>query len=147
METDPAQTQYDGGIIFTSYLIAVLGAMTALELLTRRTHIRGFNNWYSYKYISILVLTSSVLNRFFLLASAFSMGGVGIWCMHFIGNKCLTIILKNDEKHSLSYSPGFTFLSLFIAIITVFLAFVFVGITEEAKISRIVPSGIIAGVS
>ncbi|KAG1229513.1 hypothetical protein G6F35_002092 [Rhizopus arrhizus] len=63
--------------------------MTALELLTRRTHIRGFNNW------------------FFLLASASSMGGV--------------------------------------AIITVFLAFVFVGITEEAKISRIVPSGIIAG--
>ncbi|KAG1344622.1 hypothetical protein G6F62_004420 [Rhizopus arrhizus] len=89
METEPAQTQYDGGIIFTSYLIAVLGAMTALELLTRRTHIRGFNNW------------------FFLLASASSMGGV--------------------------------------AIITVFLAFVFVGITEEAKISRIVPSGIIAG--
>jgi hypothetical protein len=42
----PAVQQYNGGIIFVSYLIAVVGAMTTLELLIRRTHIRGLYNWY-----------------------------------------------------------------------------------------------------
>jgi NO-binding membrane sensor protein with MHYT domain len=42
---DPALQTYNGGIIFVSYLIAVVGAMTTLELLQRRTHIRGKYNW------------------------------------------------------------------------------------------------------
>jgi NO-binding membrane sensor protein with MHYT domain len=75
------------------------------------------------------------------------MGGVGIWSMHFIGNNSLTITLANGDQHQLSYATGFTFASLVVAIITMFLAFTFVGITEEAKVGRIVPSGIIAGVS
>jgi hypothetical protein len=41
----PALQTYDGGIIFVSYIIAVVGAMTTLELLQRRTHIRGKYNW------------------------------------------------------------------------------------------------------
>jgi hypothetical protein len=43
---DTAIQTYNGGIIFVSYLISVAGAQTTLELLTRRTHIRGFYNWY-----------------------------------------------------------------------------------------------------
>ncbi|GAA5800337.1 hypothetical protein HPULCUR_005764 [Helicostylum pulchrum] len=73
------------------------------------------------------------------------MGGVGIWSMHFIGNNSLTITIKGGDKHQLSYATGFTFVSLIVAILTMFLAFAFVGITEEAKIARIIPSGIIAG--
>ncbi|KAI8639850.1 hypothetical protein BD408DRAFT_370919 [Parasitella parasitica] len=118
---------YNGGIIFVSYLIAVMGALTTLELLQRRTHMRGHYNW------------------FLLFAAACSMGGVGIWSMHFIGNNSLTIILENGDHYQLSYSAGFTFASLFVAILTMFLAFTFVGITEEAKIARIIPSGVIAG--
>lgn len=75
------------------------------------------------------------------------MGGVGIWSMHFIGNNSLTITLANGVPHQLSYATGFTFASLIVAIMTMFLAFAFVGITEEATVARIVPSGIIAGVS
>lgn len=75
------------------------------------------------------------------------MGGVGIWCMHFIGNNSLTITFDNGDKYQLSYSPGFTFTSLIVAILVMFLAFAFVGITEEAEIKRILPSGILAGVS
>lgn len=41
-----AYQEYNGGIIFVSYLVSVLGAQTTLELLTRRTHIRGLYNWY-----------------------------------------------------------------------------------------------------
>ncbi|GAN10483.1 hypothetical protein MAM1_0360c10024 [Mucor ambiguus] len=118
---------YNGGIIFVSYLIAVIGALTTLELLQRRTHIRGYYNW------------------FLLFAAACSMGGVGIWSMHFIGNNSLTITLNNGDQYQLSYSAGFTFASLVVAILTMFLAFTFVGITEEARIARIIPSGVIAG--
>lgn len=45
-----AQQSYNGGIIFVSYLISVAGAQTTLELLTRRTHIRGYYNWYKFDY-------------------------------------------------------------------------------------------------
>jgi NO-binding membrane sensor protein with MHYT domain len=86
-------------------------------------------------------------NRFLLFAAAASMGGVGIWSMHFIGNNSLTITLDTGDRYQLSYSTGFTFLSLVVAILTMFLAFAFVGITEEARVGRIVPSGVIAGVS
>lgn len=36
---------YNGGIMFVSYLISVVGAQTTLELLSRRTHIKGAYNW------------------------------------------------------------------------------------------------------
>jgi hypothetical protein len=51
---------YNGGIIFVSYLISVAGAQTTLELLTRRTHIRGYYNWYTiYIYKKTVYLKSS----------------------------------------------------------------------------------------
>lgn len=74
------------------------------------------------------------------------MGGVGIWSMHFIGNNSLTIRMATGEEHYLTFAAGFTFASLFVAIGAMFLAFAFVGITEEAKMKRIIPSGTVAGV-
>ncbi|KAI9468932.1 MAG: hypothetical protein EXX96DRAFT_589771 [Benjaminiella poitrasii] len=121
-----AKKSYNGGIVFVSYLIAVVGAQTTLELLSRRTHIRGAYNW------------------FLLTASAFTMGAVGVWSMHFVGNNSLTLVIRG-ETYQLSYSAGYTFGSLAVAIVCMFLAFAFVGVTEEARIIRIVPSGIFAG--
>lgn len=40
-----AAQSFNGGIIFVSYVIATVGAQTALELLGRRTHINGIRNW------------------------------------------------------------------------------------------------------
>lgn len=74
------------------------------------------------------------------------MGGVGIWSMHFIGNNSLTL-MYHDNVYHLSYSAGYTFASLVVAIACMFVAFAFVGVTEEAQVMRIIPSGIIAGVS
>lgn len=45
LNTLPATQHYDAGIVTLSYFISVVGAMTALELLQRRTHIRGYYNW------------------------------------------------------------------------------------------------------
>jgi NO-binding membrane sensor protein with MHYT domain len=44
MEVEAIQ-QFNGGIIFVSFVISVIGSMTTLELLRRRTHFRGRNNW------------------------------------------------------------------------------------------------------
>ncbi|RCH91955.1 hypothetical protein CU097_011343 [Rhizopus azygosporus] len=120
-------TQYfDGGIIFVSYIISVIGAQTTLELLTRRTHIHGLYNW-------------------FLLASAsFTMGAVGIWSMHFIGNNSMTL-WADDASYQLSYEAGYTFASLVVAIVCMFISFAFVGVTEKAQLIRIIPSGIFTG--
>ncbi|KAG2221050.1 hypothetical protein INT45_009708 [Circinella minor] len=116
------------GIIVVSFVVAVVGAMTTLELLTQRTHYKGKYNW------------------FLLLSAAFCMGGVAIWSMHFIGNNCLTLTIPGDNgKYQLAYAPGFTLVSLVVSIICTFFAFAFVGVTEEAKLIRIVPSGILAG--
>lgn len=41
-----ATQEFNGGIIFVSFLISVIGAQTTLELLMRRTHIHGLHNWY-----------------------------------------------------------------------------------------------------
>ncbi|OBZ91635.1 Signaling protein YkoW [Choanephora cucurbitarum] len=121
-----AERSFNGGIIFVSYLISAAGALTTLELLTRRTHIRGLYNW------------------FLLASAAFTMGAVGIWSMHFIGNNSLTLIL-DDKTYQLSYQAGYTFASLVVSFVCMFLAFTFVGITEEVKLARIIPSGIFTG--
>ncbi|KAI8144251.1 hypothetical protein BJV82DRAFT_608864 [Fennellomyces sp. T-0311] len=122
-----ATQEFDGGIIFVSFVIAVIGAQTTLELLSRRTHLRGVHNW------------------FLLGAAAISMGGVAIWSMHFIGNNSLTLYHNGNEYH-LNYSAGFTFASLVVAMACMFIAFAFVGVTEEAQIIRIIPSGAFAGI-
>ncbi|KAI8881881.1 hypothetical protein K501DRAFT_324283 [Backusella circina FSU 941] len=121
-----AVQKYNGGIMFLSYVISVIGAQTTLELLSRRTHISGLYNW------------------FLLISAAFVMGAVSIWCMHFIGNNSMYLLLGN-EVYQLSYSAGYTAASLVVVIACMFIAFAFVGITEEAKLSRILPSGMFAG--
>lgn len=73
------------------------------------------------------------------------MGAVSIWSMHFIGNNSLTLTVR-ESTYQLAYSAGYTFASLVVVIACMFLAFIFVGITEDAKITRIAPSGILAGV-
>ncbi|CAO3614723.1 unnamed protein product [Cunninghamella blakesleeana] len=129
MENEPTIQIFNGGIVFVSYIISVIGSMTTLELLSRRTHIRGRNNWY------------------LLLSAALSMGGVGIWSMHFIGNNSLTIQLKNNQhtNYQLAYSAGYTFASLVVSIACMFISFLFVGVTEHVQIYRILISGILAG--
>ncbi|KAI8067843.1 hypothetical protein BC940DRAFT_300581 [Gongronella butleri] len=123
-----AYQQFNGGIVFVSYIISVIGSMTTLELLSRRTHIRGRVNW------------------FLLFAAALSMGSVGIWSMHFIGNNSLTITFVNSPySYQLAYAPGYTFASLIVAIACMFISFSFVGVSEHVQIFRIVVSGCLAG--
>ncbi|KAF7729319.1 hypothetical protein EC973_004575 [Apophysomyces ossiformis] len=73
------------------------------------------------------------------------MGGVGIWSMHFIGNNSLTLTLPQGGQYQLAYAAGYTFASLAVAIACMFIAFAFVGITEQVKLILLLPSGVFAG--
>jgi len=72
------------------------------------------------------------------------MGGIAIWCMHFIGNRAIT--LGQDQMQlQIAYSTGFTALSFFMPVLVLFLAFWAVGSNESVSITRIVMGGTLAG--
>ncbi|KAJ5713409.1 uncharacterized protein N7483_010590 [Penicillium malachiteum] len=127
--TEPlVHVSYLGGYIFLSYVISSMGCATTLELLHRRTSRLGFYNWY-------LLLTSSI-----------TMGGIGIWCMHFIGNRA--IVLGNGEAHlQILYNVAFTGTSFVLPVVVLLAAFYSVGVEEKAGYLRIMIGGLLTGSS
>jgi len=112
MSNDPALWQewegrvvprsFSSGYIVLSYAVSFVGAWTTLELFNRRTSRKGLYNWY------------------LLCGSSISMGGIAIWCMHYIGNRA--IVLGNSQfAIQIDYSPTYTAVSFFVPI-TVLLA-------------------------
>ncbi|RFU36173.1 hypothetical protein B7463_g155, partial [Scytalidium lignicola] len=116
------------GYVVLSYVISYIGALTTLELINRRTATRGLFNW------------------FILICSAISMGGISVWCMHFIGNRAL-ILGDGAAFGQIAYNPGYTGLSFFVPIIVLTLAFWAVGTDERVHILRVVLGGAIVGFS
>lgn len=77
------------------------------------------------------------------------MGLIGIWCMHFIGNR--SIILANGELNmQLVYSPGFTLLSCALPVIGLTFAFYIAELRIQSFLIRRlldVVTGLLAGLS
>lgn len=84
------------------------------------------------------------MHRFLLAGSSFTMGGIAIWSMHFIGNRAIVL---GDEQPQLQivYSAGFTVISFFLPIIVLFLAFSAVGSNETMSVTRVVLGGALTG--
>ncbi|KKK16861.1 hypothetical protein ARAM_005958 [Aspergillus rambellii] len=121
-----ARVSYLGGYIFLSYVVSVMGCTTTLELLHRRTSTAGLYNWY-------LLLTSSI-----------TMGGIGIWCMHFIGNRA--IVLGDGDPHvQVIYSMSFTGVSFILPVCVLLAAFYAAGTSEKAGYARILTGGLLTG--
>ncbi|KAG0151185.1 hypothetical protein CROQUDRAFT_668047 [Cronartium quercuum f. sp. fusiforme G11] len=112
-QTHPIPSSFNAGVVIASILVSILGAATTLLLLGRRTATSGFRNW------ALLVL------------AAITMASVGIWGMHFIG---MNMVLQPspDVSWYIQFNPGFTVLSLFVPMLALVLAFVFVGTGPEA---------------
>ncbi|KAL2810787.1 hypothetical protein BJX63DRAFT_305371 [Aspergillus granulosus] len=117
---------YLPGYIFLSYVVSVMGCTTTLELLHRRTSTAGFYNWY------------------LLLTSAISMGGIGIWCMHFIGNRAI-VLGNGDNSIQAVYSMSFTGVSFILPVVVLLTAFYAVGTGEKASYWRILVGGMLTG--
>ncbi|KAL3470909.1 hypothetical protein BJX99DRAFT_38012 [Aspergillus californicus] len=125
-EWEPTTVSYLGGYIFLSYVVSAMGCTTTLELLHRRTSTAGFYNWY------------------LLLTSAISMGGIGTWCMHFIGNRAI-VLGNGDDKIQVLYSMSFTGVSFILPVCVLLAAFYAAGTSEKAGYTRILTGGILTG--
>ncbi|KAI2122201.1 hypothetical protein LOZ42_000665 [Ophidiomyces ophidiicola] len=119
---------YSAGFIVLSYIVSLAGCATCLELLHRRTARFGLYNWY------------------LLLSAAVCMGGIGIWCMHFIGNRA-TILQGHNTTYQISYSSAFTAVSFFLPIVVLVVAFYFIGASDRAEIWYIISTGALTGVA
>ena len=87
--------------------------------------------------------------RFETLGCAISMGLVGIWCMHFIGNRAI-ILGDGEPKIQLVYNAGYTTLSVFLPIIGLTLAFSAAEFPTKSKLLHwclLVCTGVFAGLS
>ncbi|KAH0565108.1 hypothetical protein GP486_001492 [Trichoglossum hirsutum] len=118
---------YNIGFVILSYAVSYVGSLTTLELLQRRTSRRGAYNWY------------------LLAGSSLSMGGIGIWSMHYVANRA--IILLNDTVSQISYSAGYTTLSFFVPIFVLLAAFSILGTNETISKRRLGLSGALAGLA
>ncbi|RDL31329.1 uncharacterized protein BP5553_09538 [Venustampulla echinocandica] len=116
------------GYAVLSYVVSYVGAWTTLELINRRTSGRGLYNWY------------------ILIGSSVSMGGIAIWCMHYVGNRAVELGNGQFEIH-IVYSPGFTALSFFVPTTVLLVAFIALGSNDRISIVRVVVGGTLAGLA
>ncbi|KAK3319482.1 hypothetical protein B0T19DRAFT_388288 [Cercophora scortea] len=117
---------FNAGIIALSFIVSFVGAASTLELINRRTSRKG-----RYNYL-------------LLFGAAISMGGVAIWCMHYIGNRA-TNLLNGEPELQIAYSVGVTALSFFVPILVLLVAFFVVTRSSTAAWWRIGLSGSLSG--
>ncbi|CZR59585.1 uncharacterized protein PAC_09479 [Phialocephala subalpina] len=117
---------FRAGYVVLSYFVSFVGAWTTLEIINRRTSMRGVYNW------------------LLLLAASISMGGIAIWSMHFIGNRAI-LLGSGQSQLQIAYSAGFTALSFFIPVIVLFMAFWAVGSNESISVVRVILGSTLAG--
>ncbi|KAF4333151.1 signaling ykoW [Fusarium beomiforme] len=119
---------YNAGFVILSYIVSLVGAVSSLELMSRRTGFRG------------------PFNHLLLVSSAVTMGGVAIWCMHFTGNKAIHLA-NGEPEMQVAYSKGFTALSFFIPILFLLSAFLAIGTNNAISWWRVIAGGVLCGVS
>lgn len=74
------------------------------------------------------------------------MGGIGIWCMHFIGNRAI-IMGEGQLDMQIVYNTGFTSVSFFLPIIVLSGAFYILGATGRVNRYYIASAGVLMGVA
>ncbi|ETS77585.1 hypothetical protein PFICI_11459 [Pestalotiopsis fici W106-1] len=116
---------FNAGFVALSYVVSFIGAASTLELINRRTSRNG------------------LVNHLVLLSASITMGGIAIWCMHFIGNRAIDLA-EGEPALQIVYSSGFTALSFFLPILVLLMAFLAVG-TDKVSWWRIVVGGALAG--
>ncbi|RPB28607.1 hypothetical protein L211DRAFT_777761 [Terfezia boudieri ATCC MYA-4762] len=112
--------------VWGSYGAAALGGLVVMELLARRT-----GGW-------------GLVNSMLLAIAAFYMGGVGMWCMHYLANMGI-IFGWGDESYQPVQHPLFCVASLLMPMVGYALAFALLGTAEKPRNWRVIGAGLIAG--
>jgi NO-binding membrane sensor protein with MHYT domain len=84
--------------------------------------------------------------RSILFGSSISMGGIAIWCMHFISNRAI-VLADGQTEIQIAYSPGFTTLSFFVPILVLLAAFTAFGSDDRVSLVRVTVGGTLAGLA
>jgi NO-binding membrane sensor protein with MHYT domain len=84
--------------------------------------------------------------RSILFGSSISMGGIAIWCMHFISNRAI-VLADGQTEIQIAYSPGFTTLSFFVPILVLLAAFTAFGSEDQVSLVRVTVGGTLAGLA
>jgi NO-binding membrane sensor protein with MHYT domain len=74
------------------------------------------------------------------------MGGIAIWCMHFISNRAI-VLADGQTAIQIAYSPGFTTLSFFVPILVLLTAFMVLGSDDRVSLVRVTVGGTLAGLA
>lgn len=117
MEMDAS---YNGFLVGLSFLIAVFGAFTALQLTNGMKYSR------------------SGPSTAWIIAAALSLGGGGIWTMHFIG------MLAYQIPSDIGFDPFLTFLSLVVAVIAVGVG-ITIAVSGKLSMVRLMGAGVFTG--
>lgn len=129
---DSVPSTFDPGIVAASFFASLTGCLLTIEILHRRgTALGNFRSWAE------------------TVACATSFGLVGIWCMHFTGNRAI-ILGEGDPEYQLVYNSGYTVLSVFLPIIGLTIAFSAAELPAKQQIlhwTALVLTGTFAGLS
>jgi NO-binding membrane sensor protein with MHYT domain len=74
------------------------------------------------------------------------MGGIAIWCMHFISNRAI-VLADGQTVIQIAYSPGFTTLSFFVPILVLLTAFTALGSDDRVSLVRVTIGGTLSGLA
>jgi NO-binding membrane sensor protein with MHYT domain len=72
------------------------------------------------------------------------MGGIGIWSMHFIGNRA-TYLGDGADSDQISYNVPFTIVSLFLPVLVLCAAFYAISFEERPAMTRLAVGGVLTG--
>lgn len=72
------------------------------------------------------------------------MGAVAIWCMHFVGNRAISMA-DGDPRLQIAYSDSYTAGSFFLAICVVILAFYLFAVSENVSLTILLLGGTLTG--
>ncbi|KAH6873892.1 hypothetical protein B0T10DRAFT_588379 [Thelonectria olida] len=122
----PVPRSFNAGFVALSFVVSLIGAASTLELISRRTGSKG------------------LFNQLLLVSSAVTMGGISIWCMHFIGNTAINLA-SGEPELQIQYSSGFTAVSFFVPILVLLAAFIAVGTNNAVSWWRVTAGGVLCG--
>lgn len=74
------------------------------------------------------------------------MGGVSIWCMHYISNQAI-ILGDGEPPMQIAYSSLFTTVSFFVPILVLLAAFTALGFDDGVSLIRVTVGGTLAGLA
>jgi NO-binding membrane sensor protein with MHYT domain len=72
------------------------------------------------------------------------MGGIGIWSMHFIGNRAI-LLGDGSDADQISYNIPFTMVSLVLPIVVLSTAFYAISFEEKPGVIRLLSGGFLTG--